>query len=126
MARYAMGWVLATLLCLALGRASAAPDECLNYRDNPSVAACANKYGYGPAAAASRPRSSAAAPAIVAPRSVPVGSSSELLTVAVVPGGRPAPAPAPEPERAVFDVDSAILTNTIVAGVIAGSLLMRF
>ena len=123
MARYALGWVLVALLSLTVGRAQAAPDECLSYRDNPSVAACANKYGYGPAAAGLRPRSSAAQPNTAA-RSVPAGPGSEFRTVAVIPGGRPAPAKAPEPESPIFEIDTAVLTNTIIAGVIAGSLLI--
>jgi hypothetical protein len=51
-----------------------------------------------------------------------VGNDSELRTVAVYRG--PKPPPAPEPESPTFAVDRAALTNTVIAGAVAGSLLV--
>ena len=45
-----------------------------------------------------------------------------MRTVAVNRGPKPAPAPAPE--APTFTVDRTMLTNTIVAGAVGGSLLI--
>jgi hypothetical protein len=121
MTRRCFGWVLSATLPLVSGSLLAAPDECLGYPDNPRVAACANHYGYGPSAAGPRPRST---PGTAQPtnRSVPAGKDSELRTVVVNRG--PKPAPPPEPEPPTFAVDRTMLTNTVVAGAIGGSLLI--
>src|SRR4029453_11459948 len=107
------GWVLFAGLSLMSGSLLAAPDECLTYPDNPRVAACANQYGYGPSAAGPRPRSTVA-PAQPASQPAPAGKDSELRTVAVSRGPKPATPPEPEPEH--FAVDRSMLTNTVVAG----------
>jgi len=115
-----LAWVLSALISLAPASLLAAPAECLKYPDNPSVAACANQYGYGPSAAGLRAHSTSAQ-AQPAGRAV-VGKDAELRTVAVNRG--PKPVPAPEPQAPTFTVDRTMLTNTIVAGAVGGSLLI--
>lgn len=127
MTRRCFGWVLSATLSLGSGSLSAAPEECLGYPDNPRVAACANhQYGYGPSAAGPRPRSTpgTATPATAQPANRPVqaGKDSELRTVVVNRG--PKPPPPPEPEPPTFAVDRTMLTNTVVAGAVGGSLLI--
>ena len=120
--RAGLTWfAVASAVTLASGTVVAAPQDCLSYGDNPRVAACANQYGYGPSAAGPRPRST---PATAQPtnRPVPAGKDSELRTVVVNRG--PKPAPPPEPEPPTFAVDRTMLTNTVVAGAIGGSLLV--
>jgi hypothetical protein len=121
MTRRCFGWVLSATLSLGSGSLSAAPAECLGYRDNPRVAACANQYGYGPSAAGPRPRST---PGTAQPTNqpVPAAKDSELRTVAVNRGPKPPPPPEPEPQT--FAVDRTMLTNTVVAGAVGGSLLI--
>ena len=116
-----LGWVLTATLSLPFGSLSATPQDCLAYKDNPHVAACANQYGYGPSAAGLRPRS-ADAPARPRAQPIQTTSDSELRTVAVVRGGKPPPAP--EPEGPTFAVDRTVLTNTVVAGAVGASLLV--
>jgi hypothetical protein len=120
MPRRCLGWTLSALISLGSASLLAAPDECLKYPDNPSVAACANQYGYGPSAAGPRPRSSAA-PAQPG-HSVAGAKDAELRTVAVNRGPKAPPPPEPEPPR--FAVDRTMLTNTVVAGAIGGLLLI--
>jgi hypothetical protein len=98
---------------------AAAPADCLTYRNNPQVAACANQYG--PSGGGYRPKSTPTPTPAVA-LSVAVGKDSELRTVAVNRG--PKPPPAPEPESPTFVVDRAALTNTVIAGAVGGSLLV--
>lgn len=119
--RCCLGRVLSAVISLASAGLLAAPGECLKYPDNPSVAACANQYGYGPSAAGPRPHSTPGQ-AQPAGRAVVVGKDAELRTVAVDRGPKPAPAPAPE--APTFTVDRTMLTNTIVAGAVGGSLLI--
>ena len=113
-------WMLAAGVALASADALAAPADCLNYRDNPHVAACANQYGQGVPAARSR--------TVVAqspPKSVPVASEPELKSVPVVVAVKVAvPAPSPEPETPTFTVDRQVLLNTVIVGAVAGSLLV--
>lgn len=112
-------WALAATLSLPFGSVLGAPADCLNYRDNPQVAACANAYG--PSTTTPRPHAAPVAPAPVT-RSVQVGATSDLRAVAVVPGGKLPAAPEPPPQT--FLVDRAALTNTIIAGAIGGCLLV--
>ena len=120
MRRQCLGMTLAVVLSLFSGRLLAAPAECLRYPDNPSIAACANQYSPGSPVPGPRPTP------LAQPRtqSVPVGPDTELRTVAVVVGGKATPQPAPVPEGPMFEVDRAALTNTIIAGAVAGSLLI--
>ncbi len=96
--------------------------DCLSYRDNPHVAACANQYGQ-----AVRGRSAASAqPGSRRPRRNRFAHcpSPELKSVPVVVAVKATAAPAPEPETPTFTVDRQVLTNTVIIGAIAGSLLM--
>jgi hypothetical protein len=112
--------MLSATLVLASGSLwAAAPADCLTYRNNPQVAACANQYG--PSGGGYRPKSMPT-PTPPAALSVALGKDSELRTVAVNRG--PKPPPAPEPESATFAVDRAALTNTVIAGAIGGSVLV--
>ena len=117
--RCLLGVLAATLFGAAASLWAAAPADCLSYPDNPRIAACANQYG--PAAGGYRPRSTPA-PAQAVTHSVAVGKDSELRTVAVNRGPKPSPAPEPEPPR--FAVDREVLTNTVIAGAVGGSLLV--
>jgi hypothetical protein len=113
-----LGLALAAAFALPWGNAFAAPDECLRYPDNPTVAACASQYGPG----SPGPRARGSAAAQPGNRSVPVKLGSELRTVAVVPGGPPPPAPEPPPPT--IAVDHEALIYTIVAGAVGASLLI--
>jgi len=109
---------LAVAASLGCGGAAAAPGDCLGYRDNPHVAACANQYG---ASGPSRHSAVSAAP----PQSTRVVADEELRSVPVVIAAKAAPAPAAAvPETPSFAVDRQILTNTVVIGALAGTLLI--
>jgi hypothetical protein len=117
--RLSLGWTLVALLSLAPGRLIAGPEECLSRQSNAEVAACANQFG--PNSSSTRARSGKP--------SDPSGSRSVQASVAVEPravlvarGGKPAPAP--EPQGPKFDVDREVLTNTIIAGTVGGTLLV--
>ncbi len=121
--RSAVRSLVAVSLLLGFGSAAAAPDDCLAYRDNPHVAACANQYGQP--GAAPRPRTAHVAPALPAaplPSAVPVVADADLKSVPVVVAVKSAPAPAPE--TPMFTVDREVLTNTVIIGAVAGSLLI--
>ncbi len=115
------GWAgLVLAAVLGWGHAAAAPGDCLAYRDNPHVAACANQYG--PSGA---PRNSAAALPAPAPQSARAMADGELRSVPVVVAAKAAPAaPPPPPETPLFTVDRKVLTYTVVAGALAGTLLV--
>jgi hypothetical protein len=120
--RAGLRWVLAASVALVSGSAAAAPADCLAYRDNPHVAACANQYGQANPPARSR---SAAMPAEPVAKPVRVVADPELVSVPVVVAVKAvAPAPAPAPETPMFTVDRQVLTNTVVVGALAGSLLI--
>jgi hypothetical protein len=114
--RWAGGLLVAATL--GFGDAAAAPADCLAYRDNPHIAACANRYG----------PSGAPRPSDVTPPRSPAGrvtADAELRSVPVVLAAKAAPAaPAPAPEAPVFTVDRRVLTNTVVVGALAGTLLV--
>ncbi len=117
-----VGWMgyLAFAATLGWGEGAAAPADCLTYRDNPHVAACANQYG-----PSNPPRRSAEPIAAPVPRSVRVIAGAELKSVPVVVAVKAAAAaPAPVPETPMFTVDRQILTNTVVVGALAGTLLV--
>jgi hypothetical protein len=120
----ASGWkFLAIALALGSGGAVAAPNDCLAYRDNPQVAACANQYEHG---AGSRLRGTHVA-SNVPTRSadVRVIADPELKSVPVVIAKKAAATEAaPVPETPMFSVDRQVLTNTVVIGAVAGSLLI--
>jgi hypothetical protein len=117
-----MGWMecLAVAAILGWGGATAAPGDCLSYRDNPHVAACANQYGpSGP------PRRSAVSAPAAPSQSIRVVADAELRSVPVVVAVKAAPAtPVALPESPSFTVDRQILTNTVVIGALAGTLLI--
>jgi len=112
-------WMIAAGVALGSADAFAAPADCLSYRDNPHVAACANQYGQ--AVPAARPRIVVAQPA---PKSVPVASEPELKSVPVVVAVKAAAVPSPAPETPTFTVDRQVLLNTVIVGAVAGSLLV--
>lgn len=112
----------ATLFLASGGLWAVAPGDCLTYPDNPRVASCANQYG--PSGGGYRPRiTPAPAPTQPTTDSVAMGNDSELRTVAVNRAPKPA-APAAQPEGPMFAVDRAVLTNTVIAGAVGGSLLV--
>ena len=114
------GWAGGLLVAatLGFGNAAAAPADCLAYRDNPHIAACANQYG---PIGTPRPSDVAAARS----PAVHVTAGAELKSVPVVIAARAAPAaPAPAPESPAFTVDRQVLTNTVVVGALAGTLLV--
>jgi hypothetical protein len=129
--RGALGSLVAVSLLLLGSRiAGAAPGDCLAYRDNPHVAACANQYGQPGAAGqqgVARPRAPqvvATTPSAPVSGAVQVIADAELKSVPVVVGVKAAQAPAPVPETPTFTVDSQVLTNTVIIGAVAGSLLI--
>ncbi len=119
---YRAGWLGCLAVAASLGgsAAAAAPADCLSYRDNPQVAACANQYG--PNGPSRRPAASVA----VAPSpSARMVADAELRSVPVVIAAKAAPATtAAAPETPSFTVDRQILTNTVVVGALSGTLLM--
>jgi hypothetical protein len=118
----AIVWTFAAVSAVASADAPAAPADCLAYRDNPHVAACANQYGEGQGGPAARSRAAFAPPT---PKSVPAASEPELKFVPVVVAAKPAaPAPSPEPAAPAFTVDRQVLLNTVIIGAVAGSLLV--
>ena len=115
-------WILAVAVALVSGSTAAAPADCLSYRDNPHVAACANQYGQAIPSARSRSPVTPAEPVAKPVRAV---ADSELKSVPVVVAVKAAvPAPAPQPETPTFTVDRQVLTNTVIVGAVAGSLLI--
>ena len=85
-------WILAVAVALVSGSTAAAPADCLAYRDNPHVAACANQYGQAIPSARSR---SPVTPRSPSPKSVRAVADSELKSVPVVVAVKAAvPAPA--------------------------------
>src|SRR4029453_5071120 len=109
------------------GSAVAAPNDCLAYRDNPHVAACANQHEHGAASRLRATNFASTAPGRSPPNpsEVRVIADAELKSVPVVIATKaPAPAPAPTPETPMFTVDRQALTNTVVIGAVAGSLLI--
>ena len=109
------------MLSLSSGSLLAGPEDCLTFRDNPHVAACANQYGPGSSTSRSRP---APSPVASQARAVQTAADSDLRTVAVIRGGKP-PTPIPEePPRQTFAVDRTALTDTVIAGAVGGSLLV--
>jgi len=124
--RGAVRSLVAVSLLLAFGSTAAAPDDCLAYRDNPHVAACANQYGQPGAPA--RPRTTPVAPAAPAApvqSAVPVVADPDLKSVPVVVAVKAASsASASTPETPMFTVDRQVLTNTVIIGAVAGSLLI--
>jgi len=110
--------------------AVAAPDECLAYRDNPHVAACANQYGHGSPSRARGPNiattaSISSGQAASTPPGVLVIADPDLKSVPVVVAKTAsATAPAPVPDTPMFTVDRQVLTNTVVIGAVAGSVLI--
>jgi len=122
----ASGWrFFAIALALGPGSGVAAPDDCLAYRDNPHVAACANQYGHGSAARSRGPNLASIMPTPATSSGVRVITDPELKSVPVVIARKvPVPEPAPVPESPMFAVDRQVLTNTVVIGAIGGSLLI--
>jgi hypothetical protein len=119
--------LLAVTLALGSGSAVAAPNDCLAYRDNPHVAACANQYDHGAASRLRGTNVASTAPGRSAPNpsEVHVIADPDLKSVPVVIATKaPAPAPAPIPETPMFTVDRQALANTVVIGAVAGSLLI--
>ena len=123
--RGAVRSLVAVSLLLGCGSAAAAPDDCLAYRDNPHVAACANQYGQQGVAPGPRTTHLApASPAAPVP-SADRGADPELKSVPVVVAVKTAPGdPAPAPETPMIAVDRQVLTNTVIVGAVAGSLLI--
>lgn len=112
-------WAWAAILALVAAGAAAAPVDCLTLRDNSRVAACANQYGQ---AAPARARPATAPPVATG---IPAAAESDLKSVPVVVAVKTAPvAPPPAPEAPMFTVDRQVLTNTIIVGALAGSLLI--
>ncbi len=118
----AIAWTFAAVSALVSAEAPAAPADCLAYRDNPHVAACANQYGEGQGGRAAGPRTAVEQPV---PKSVPAAMEPELKFVPVVVAAKAAvPAPSPEPATPTFTVDRQVLLTTVIVGAIAGSLLV--
>lgn len=119
--------IAAAAITLASGSATAAPQDCLTYRDNPHIAACANQYGQSGSPARSRTAATPGQPVLapsVQPAAARVVADPELKSVPVVVAVKAASGPAPEPEAPKFTVDRQVLTTTVVIGAIAGSLLI--
>ena len=122
--------LFAVALALGPGRAVAAPDECLAYRDNPQVAACANHYGRGSPSPArglniATTASLSSSPAGSTSAGVRVIADPELKSVPVVVAKKAsATPPAPVPDTPMFTVDRQVLTNTVVIGAAAASVLI--
>lgn len=122
--RSAVRSFVAVSLLLGFGSAAAAPGDCLAYRDNPHVAACANQYGQtGVAPRAQTAHALPAASAAPVQGTVRETADPELKSVPVVVAAKAAPA-APAPETPTFTVDRQVLTNTVIIGAVAGSLLI--
>ena len=124
--RGALVSLVAASVLLSLGSAVAAPGDCLAYRDNPHVAACAKQYGQELPVRPRVPQVAAVTPLAPAPAAgaARADADGELRSVPVIVALKAAPAPATVPETPAFTVDRQVLTNTVIIGAVAGSLLI--